>query len=297
MGPLTRVYRYADWHENLVHHFNITRYHNRIEVMSRSLVSTHPAAPALLAVTDAVATGDLPHPHRDFLQLEGPIQPTPALRRFQRGLTLPRAARLGELVRAAGTQIHGSFTYQKDVTRFDSTTEDFLKLGAGVCQDFAHLMLGTLRLLGIPCRYVSGYLHVATKRAEPAQSHAWIEFWSPANGWVAYDPTHDREIDERYVVVGHGRSYDDVPPNKGIYRGNAREALHAEVRTALEAKRASLGPQESVEVIEIPVYKEIPARRTDYDAACWWSRRPSNSSSRRRDRGPAPLTRPAARGP
>jgi transglutaminase-like putative cysteine protease len=170
-------------------------------------------------------------------------------------------------VRAVGSQIHGAFAYQKDVTRFDSTTEDFLKLGAGVCQDFTHLMLGVLRLMGIPCRYVSGYLHVTTKRAEPAQSHAWIEFWSPGSGWVSYDPTHDREIDERYVVVAHGRSYDDVPPNKGIYRGNASETLRAEVRTALTPKRAGLPPQESTEVIEIPVFKEIPARRTDYDAA------------------------------
>jgi transglutaminase-like putative cysteine protease len=267
VGPLTRVYRYADWHENLVHHFNVTRYHNRIEVVSRSLVTTHPAGPALEAVTDAVAPGDLPHQYRDFLRFEGPIQLTPALRKFQRGLTQPRGARLGELVRAAGSQIHGGFTYQKDVTRFDSTTEDFLKLGAGVCQDFTHLMLGTLRLMGIPSRYVSGYLHVATRRTEPAQSHSWIEFWSPTSGWVPFDPTHDREIDERYVLVGHGRSYDDVPPNKGIFRGNARETLQAEVRTTVTAKRGPLAQQESGEVIEIPVFKEIPPRRADYDAA------------------------------
>jgi transglutaminase-like putative cysteine protease len=267
VGPLTRVYRYADWHENFVHHFNITRYHNRIEVMSRSLVTTHPAGPALDTVTDAMAPGELPHQYRDFLRLDGPIQDSPALRKFQGGLTLPRAATLGELVRATGAQIHGRFIYQKDVTRFDSTTEDFLKLGAGVCQDFTHLMLGTLRLMGIPCRYVSGYLHVGTRRAEPAQSHAWIEFWSPGSGWVSYDPTHDREIDEHYVVLAHGRSYDDVPPNKGIYRGNASETLQAEVRTAPAPKRASAVPQESVEVIEIPVFKEIPGRRTDYDAA------------------------------
>ena len=269
VGPLTRVYRYGDWHENLVHHFNITRYHSRIEVVGRSLVTTHPAGPALLAVTDAAGAGDPPHQYRDYLQCEGPIQATPALRKFQRALTPPRGARLGELVRAVGSQIHRSFTYRKDVTRFDSTTEDFLKLGAGVCQDFTHLMLGVLRLLGVPCRYVSGYLHVATRRAEPAQSHAWIEFWSPESGWVPYDPTHDREIDERYVVVAHGRSYDDVPPNKGIYRGNASETLHAEVRTTVAPKRAALVVPEATEVIEIPVFKEIPARRTgaDGDAA------------------------------
>src|SRR5262245_5793696 len=92
VGPLTRVYRYGDWHENLVHHFNITRYHSRIEVVSRSLVTTHPAGPALLAVSDAVAFDDLPHQYRDFLQLEGPIQASPALGKFQRSLTLPRGA-------------------------------------------------------------------------------------------------------------------------------------------------------------------------------------------------------------
>src|SRR5207245_2600921 len=132
-----------------------------------------------------------------------------------------------------GRALRGRFEYQKDVTRYDSTTEDFLKLGQGVCQDFAHLMLGWLRLSGIPCRYVSGYLHVDRRKREPSQSHAWVEFHAPSAGWVAFDPTHGRSVDERYVVVGHGRHYDDVPPNKGIYRGTARETLAAEVYTRL----------------------------------------------------------------
>ena len=117
------------------------------------------------------------------------------------------------------------------MTEYDSTTEDFLKIRAGVCQDFAHLMLGLLRQSQIPCRYVSGYLHVERQSQEVSQSHAWIEFWAPSHGWIPFDPTHDRAIDERYVVVGHGRHYDDVPPNKGIFRGTAREALRAEVHT------------------------------------------------------------------
>jgi transglutaminase-like putative cysteine protease len=265
VGPPTRVYRYADWHENVVHHFNVTRYHDRIEVLSRSLVTTQEAARVDDVASDPTPLANPPYHLRDFLQWEGPVRLTPALRRFQRGLSLPRGARLGELVRAVGTQIHRGFTYQKDVTRYDSTTEDFLKLGAGVCQDFTHLMLGTLRLMGIPCRYVSGYLHVTPKGDGPSQSHAWIEFWSPTGGWVPFDPTHDRDLDERYVVVGHGRSYDDVPPNKGIYRGNAREALRAEVRTMVASERTSPVLQESVEAIDLPVFKEVPPRRIDYD--------------------------------
>lgn len=265
VGPLARVHRYTDWNDNLVHHFNVTRYHNRIEVVSRSVVTTHPAAPPLATLAAPVSPDELPYGLRDFLTFEDPVRLTPALRDFERGLARPQDSRLGPQVRAVGRHIHRSFEYRKDVTRYDSTTDDFLRLGAGVCQDFTHLMLGTLRLLGIPCRYVSGYLHVAASREEPAQSHAWIEFWSPSHGWIPFDPTHDREIDERYVVVGHGRDYNDVPPNKGIFRGSARESLRAEVRTSVTTARKSSAPQEAVEAIEVPVFKEIPERRIDYD--------------------------------
>jgi transglutaminase-like putative cysteine protease len=264
VGPPARVHRYADWNENFVHHFNITRYHDRIEAVSRSLVTTHPAAPGLAEVGGA--PGDLPYHLRDFLQFGGPVVRTPAMEEFRNRLSVPGEASLGQRVLAAGAQIHRGFTYRKDVTRYDSTTEDFLALRAGVCQDFAHLMLGVLRLMGIPGRYVSGYLHVGEAREEPAQSHAWVEFWSASHGWVPFDPTHDREIDERYVMVGHGRDYDDVTPNRGIYRGNARETLRAEVWTRVTAARTWLAPQETIQAIDIPVFKEIPERRVDYDA-------------------------------
>lgn len=266
VGPPSRVYRYTDWNGNLVHHFNVTRYHDRIEVVSRATVTTHPAGPPLAAVADALPLGEVPYPLLDGLRFGGPVRLTPALRRFLRGVRLPRRARLGDLVRALGAHIHASFAYRKDVTRFDSTTEDFLALGAGVCQDFTHLMLGALRLHGVPCRYVSGYLHVEGRRPEPSQSHAWIECWSPAHGWMAFDPTHDREIDERYVVVAHGRHYDDVPPNKGIYRGNAREVLAAEVHTRPLGARTPTAPPETVQAIELPVYAEVPERRREPEA-------------------------------
>ena len=134
-------------------------------------------------------------------------------------------------------------------------SEDFLKIRAGVCQDFAHLMLGVLRQSQIPCRYVSGYLHVERTSEEASQSHAWIEFWAPSHGWIPFDPTHDRAIDERYVVVGYGRHYDDVPPNKGIFRGTAREALQAEVRTQQSALRTL--PQLTSETRPIPLH-DVP---------------------------------------
>jgi transglutaminase-like putative cysteine protease len=261
VGPPTRVYRYLDWNDNVTHHFTVTRFHDRIQVASRSLVSTHPVAPPLSALTDPVRVRDVPYPLLDFLDFGGPVQLTPALRAAHKAAAPARAAPIGELVAGLGRHLAKRFEYQKDVTRFDSTTEDFLRIGAGVCQDFAHLLLGLLRLSRVPCRYVSGYLHVERQRREPSQSHAWIEFWTPSHGWIPYDPTHDRVIDEHYVVVGHGRHYDDVPPNRGIFRGVAQETLRAEVHTHPSTARTL--PQLTSETRTIPLQtlREPPARR------------------------------------
>jgi transglutaminase-like putative cysteine protease len=260
-GPPTRISRYRDWNDNVVHHFAVTQYHDRLEVQSRSLVETRPPLFPLGAIEDTFPLPPLPHALRDWLFVDGPLRLTPRLERFAAGLDVPQRAPLGEQVRRLGGAIADAFEYRKNVTRYDSTTEDFLELRAGVCQDFTHLMLALLRLRGIPCRYVSGYLHVERSAVEPAQSHAWIEFHSPSAGWMPFDPTHDREIDERYVVVAHGRHYDDVPPNKGIYRGNARETLRAEVRTEVTTGKGVVDLHEEIRQIDLPVFHEPPERR------------------------------------
>ena len=263
VGPPTTLSRYRDWNDNLVHHFTVTSFHDRIAVAGRTLVATHPAAPPLEQVEDRLPLAGLAYPLWDFLQLGGPIVPSAALRKFGAAVPAAEGATLGEQVRAVGRHVHGEMTYRKNVTRFDSTTDDFLSLKAGVCQDFTHLALGLLRQRQIPCRYVSGYLHVEPNAGEIAQSHAWIEFFSPTRGWIPFDPTHDREIDERYVAVGHGRHYDDLPPNKGIYRGNAAETLETHVFTRPSAPKAISALHEELEQIDVPVFPEIPERRRD----------------------------------
>ena len=261
VGPPARVNRYLDWNDNVTHHFTITRFHDRIEVSSRSLVSTHPTAPSLAAVADPLPLGDVPYPMLDFLAFGGPVRLTAALRAAHRDAAPPPDAPLGAHVLALGRHLATRLEYQKDVTRFDSTTEDVLQLGAGVCQDFAHVMLGLLRLSGVPCRYVSGYLHVERAPGEASQSHAWVEFWAPSHGWISFDPTHARVVDERYVVVGHGRHYDDVPPNRGIYRGVAHETLRAEVLTSASAARALPPLTAETRPIPLQTFREPPARR------------------------------------
>ena len=102
------------------------------------------------------------------------------------------------------------------------------------------------------------------ENAEASRSHAWVEFFSPTAGWIPFDPTHCRVVDERYVVVGHGRHYDDVPPNKGIFRGNAHEALSAEAIMRRSAPKAISTLHEEVEHIDLPVFQEIPGRTHDW---------------------------------
>ena len=263
VGPPTSVHRYRDWNDNITHHFTITKFHDRIAVSARSLVETHRPGVPMASLTDPPAGKALPYALRDFLEFGGPVKLTSGLRAAHRAIGLAATAPLGEQVQALGEYIHKRFEYRKNVTSYDSTTEDFLKIGGGVCQDFAHLMLGLLRLRQIPCRYVSGYLHVERKKREPAQSHAWVEFHAPTGGWVSFDPTHNRPVDERYVVVRHGRHYDDVPPNKGIHRGIAKETLKAEVITEVVAGKSGATLREEIRHIDLPVFREVPARPPD----------------------------------
>jgi hypothetical protein len=103
-----------------------------------------------------------------------------------------------------------------------------LDQGGGVCQDFAHLGIALLRSVGIPARYVSGYLHRETGPAE-LETHAWIEAFVPNAGWVGLDPTHAMVAGNQHVSVGIGRSFADVPPNRGVFRGDGTESIRVSV--------------------------------------------------------------------
>ena len=122
-------------------------------------------------------------------------------------------------------------TYETGATDVETLAEEALAAGHGVCQDFAHVMIGLCRLKGIPARYVSGYLFDRSAGGNGGTaSHAWVDVFDPERGWVSLDPTHDREQTNCYVRVGVGRDYADVPPTRGVYKGKAREELEVAVR-------------------------------------------------------------------
>ncbi|AMM19083.1 transglutaminase [Frondihabitans sp. PAMC 28766] len=127
--------------------------------------------------------------------------------------------------------------YLRGVTNVKSTATDAWKAKAGVCQDIAHITLGALRSVGIPARYVSGYLHpkpsAELRETIVGESHAWVEYF--CGTWQGYDPTNLIDIGERHVVVGHGRDYNDVPPLRGVYGGSRTSKLFVTVEITREA--------------------------------------------------------------
>jgi len=128
---------------------------------------------------------------------------------------------VGEAVRALVSRIHADFTYRPGVTSVTTPLRDVLARREGVCQDFAHLTVACLRYVGLPARYVSGYLETQpppgqAKLAGADASHAWASVLLPELGWVDLDPTNDRLVDDDYVLTAWGRDYTDVPPLKGV---------------------------------------------------------------------------------
>lgn len=128
-----------------------------------------------------------------------------------------------------------NFTYNKGITSVETTLDEIWKLKAGVCQDFAHLLLVMLKTIDIPARYVSGYIcpHKNGMRGEGA-THAWVEAYIPFYGWLGFDPTNNCIVDGVHVRLAVGRSFNDCSPVKGTYKGASSHTLDVGVSVAYE---------------------------------------------------------------
>lgn len=132
-------------------------------------------------------------------------------------------------------RISDDFRFDPEVTTVSTTVDRVLELRAGVCQDFAHVMIAGLRTLGLPARYVSGYLRTRPPPGQARlvgadQSHAWVGCWlGPALGWVDLDPTNAMVVGDGHVVLGWGRDYSDVSPVRGVLLGGGEHTLHVSV--------------------------------------------------------------------
>lgn len=228
--PSAVAFRYWDYWGTLVHAFDIHVPHLELAVTGTSVVETsgfpeeelEPVSWAELGrseVRDRFAELLAPTTH---VPLDDDVRSAAEPIRRERS---PSAA-----CEAAVEWVKATLRYQKGTTDVSTPAPDVLRQGTGVCQDFAHVTLALLRSCGIPCRYVSGYLHpqrdapVGTSMA--GESHAWIEAWT--GDWRSFDPTGGA-VAERHVVVGRARDYSDLSPLHGIYHGGPAEALGVSV--------------------------------------------------------------------
>ena len=244
--PASRVLVYQDHDGNMVHHFNIPGRHATLTVTAEALVECSPAAehPAGLgphgwsSLDSLTASGE-------FWDLTVPstfARPTPLLCAFRSDIGFERGDDPLSTLRNLSSAINRRFEYRPQSTRVDSPIDDALKNRRGVCQDFAHIFITLTRQLGVPCRYVSGYLFHQddVDRSLEGATHAWAEAFLPDLGWVGFDPTNDLLASDRHIRVAVGRDYADVPPTRGVYKGVTAVRSELAVSVRVGKTQASL---------------------------------------------------------
>jgi transglutaminase-like putative cysteine protease len=264
--PLSRVRMYQDHDGNVVHHFNIPGRISRLSVVAEALVESTPAPvqPEALAAgaweeLDNVASSGTCW---EWLNPSPFARPIPALDAFAAELALERGGDpLSALVRL-NDALFSRLTYSPKSTRVDSPIDEALASRRGVCQDFTHIMIALVRRLGIPCRYVSGYLFQQGEdgvRSPEGSTHAWAEAWLPGLDWVGFDPTNKLIADHRHIRVAVGRDYADVPPTRGVFKGLSSVRSELSVSVRVGATGASLLEQPHMPWVSREVSSPAPA--------------------------------------
>ena len=246
--PRCRAFSYRDHLANHVHHFDIAGQHGQLVIVAESLVEmqSHAIVPDSLPEA-AWAELDREVHASDFWEMLLPSEyatPTTELKALATAFDLRRREDPLRVLHRLNQQIYESFAYQPKLTSADSPIDEALLSRAGVCQDFAHIMIALVRSeLQIPCRYVSGYLYhgeMRTDRSDDTATHAWVECLLPELGWVGFDPTNRLAAGDRHVRTAIGRDYADVPPTHGVFRGRAASMLTVAVRVTLSEGTAAL---------------------------------------------------------
>jgi len=227
--PAARLRHHHDFYSNTVHHFEIVEPHTTLLVEShlRVTIKPRPLLAEAASPWPLARIGEAARETRvfDFLQESRFVEMSPEFWRraidATDGVTDTWQAAL-----ALMRWVHTNLIYVPASTSANTHSRDVLRDKRGVCQDFAHVMIGLCRSLKIPALYVSGYL--ATEIA--SATHAWVEVLIPGIGWRPLDPTHNCQPDETYVKIAVGRDYADVAPIRGTYKGTTERTMDVSVR-------------------------------------------------------------------
>ncbi len=237
--PMSSHHGYVDYWGSRVSSFEILTPHKELSLTATSLVEVRPRphedksltwAELELAVEESTETVE----HLKQTRRTNPPTEVETSARDLKAKTDSVCDAALEICKAIGEAVE----YMQGVTGVHSTAAEAWAQRKGVCQDIAHLALGALRSVGIPARYVSGYLHpkpnAAIGETVAGESHAWVE-WFCGGEWRGYDPTNLIDIGDRHVLVGRGRDYNDVPPLRGVYAGPFGSTLFVKVEITREA--------------------------------------------------------------
>ena len=233
--------RRVDYFGNFVDYFTIEQSHNGLEVTAESIVDVAPP-PALppatkpLRWTDEVALAPPPADEllvRQFVLPSSRIVLSAELRGYALASFSPDRALL-DGVRDLTRRIHADFAFDPRATTVHTPLSELLRIRRGVCQDFAHLAVGCLRSIGVPARYVSGYLRTVPPPGKPRlagadASHAWASVYAGPLGWIDFDPTNDQFVGDSHISIAWGRDYDDVCPIQGVFVGGGEHGMGVNV--------------------------------------------------------------------
>ena len=237
IDPSTSVNQYVDYFGTRVAAFDVLSPHSELKITARSLVEVRPRPIEHVDLTWDRLAQEVVRSIETIEQLgqSARTKPHPEVAEIARSIA-GKHDHPGHAAHAIAVAIGEAVEYMQGITGVHSTAAEAWDARKGVCQDMAHITLGALREVGIPARYVSGYLHPQAEaevgQAVTGESHAWVEWF--AGDWQGFDPTNNIEIGDRHVLVGRGRDYNDVPPLRGVYAGPFKSHLHVKVTITRE---------------------------------------------------------------
>jgi transglutaminase-like putative cysteine protease len=231
--PHAQVLTSSDCVQNAIHYFDIPRRHSELLLRAHSLVLVQESQPLpdgldsseWTALEEAAASGI----HWDWLSPSKFAHSTQLLSDFAEEVEFNREIEPLSALLRLNDRLHVALEYMQMSTAVDSPIDIALENRRGVCQDFTHIMIALLRRAGIPARYISGYVQQDPQEREEEDlsgaSHAWVEAFLPATGWIGLDPTNNTQVGDRHIRIAIGRDYADVPPTRGTYKGGSSSEL------------------------------------------------------------------------
>jgi transglutaminase-like putative cysteine protease len=230
------INRRTDYYGNEVTLFEVLERHDHLEATAESIVEVRKRADGLPDSLSWEQTRELISngTARDCIEASEFIYNSPYVPAFPQldeyaRKTFTAGRPLIDAVLELTHRIHDDFKYKPKSTSIDLPLADVLRKREGVCQDFAHVMIGAMRSVRLPARYVSGYVRPGPKVQGAQASHAWVGVFFPGTGWLDFDPTNDLLVSDSHVTLGWGRDYGDVAPIKGVTMGGGGQTVEVEV--------------------------------------------------------------------